>query len=60
MPLSHALTHEPSQLDASDQDQGDWQKVQLMPALLRLFTRVNLYAFIGEEQGMISSMFFLV
>ena len=47
-----ALTHKPSPLDKSEQDHGDWQKVQLMPALLRIFTCVNLLAFIGEDQGM--------
>lgn len=54
MPLSPSLvlTHESVSLDKCVQDHGDWQKVRLMPALLRIFTRVNLLAFIGEDQGM--------
>lgn len=44
-----ALTHELSRPDNWEQDHGDWQKVRLMPALLRIFTRVNLLAFIGED-----------
>ncbi|PQE16361.1 cytochrome P450 protein [Rutstroemia sp. NJR-2017a WRK4] len=32
-------------------DEREWRKVRLMPALLRIFTRVNLLVFIGEEQG---------
>ena len=47
-----SLTYEPSRLGKCKQDHEDWQKVRLMPALLRIFTRVNLLAFIGEEQGM--------
>lgn len=47
-----ALTHELLRPDNWEQDHGDWQKVRLMPALLRIFTRVNLLAFIGEDQGM--------
>ena len=46
-----ALTHELSPLDKCEQDHGNWQKVRLMPALLRIFTRVNFLAFIGEDQG---------
>jgi hypothetical protein len=46
------LTHEFAGPDQYEQDHGDWQKVRLMPALLRIFTRVNLMAFIGEDQGM--------
>ena len=31
---------------------NEWQKVRLMPALLRIFTRVNLLVMVGEDQGM--------
>ena len=34
-----------------EQDHGEWQKVRLMPALLRIFTRVNLLVMVGEDQG---------
>ncbi|MCJ1400968.1 hypothetical protein MMC11_004179 [Xylographa trunciseda] len=37
--------------DKCEKNHGDWQKVRLMPALLRIFTRVNLLAFIGEDQA---------
>lgn len=47
-----ALIHKPSCLDKCKQDHGGWQKVRLMPALLRIFTRVNLLVMVGEEQGM--------
>lgn len=33
------------------QNQDKWQKIRLMPALLHIFTRVNLMVFIGEEQA---------
>ena len=49
------LTLGPSYLEKSESDSGDWQKVRLMPALLRIFTRVNLLVMVGEEQGMICS-----
>ena len=48
---SLALTHDASPLDSGEPDHGEWQKVRLMPALLRIFTRVNLLAFVGENQG---------
>ena len=38
-------------LGKSEQDDGEWQKVRLMPALLRIFTRVNLLVMVGEDQG---------
>lgn len=53
-----ALTSELSRLDVCVQDHGDWQKVRLMPALLRIFTRVNLLVFIGEDQGVESTTSF--
>ncbi|KAL8825471.1 MAG: hypothetical protein Q9170_007776 [Blastenia crenularia] len=33
-------------------EQSEWQSVRLMPALLRIFTRVNLLAFVGEDEGL--------
>jgi hypothetical protein len=30
---------------------GEWKDVKIMPALLRIFTRVNLVAFVGEENA---------
>ena len=48
---SFALTNEASPLDSCEQDHDEWQNVRLMPALLRIFTRVNLLAFVGENQG---------
>lgn len=51
-PQSLVLTHKPPCLDKCKQDHGGWQKVRLMPALLRIFTRVNLLVMVGEEQGM--------
>ena len=50
---SLSLTLEPSLLEKSESDGGDWQKVRLMPALLRIFTRVNLLVMVGEDQGMV-------
>ena len=47
------LTLEPSYPEKSESDGGDWQKVRLMPALLRIFTRVNLLVMVGEDQGMV-------
>ena len=47
------LTLEPSYLDKPESDAGDWQKVRLMPALLRIFTRVNLLVMVGQDQGMV-------
>ncbi len=44
--------YEPSLLDKCEQGHGEWQKVRLMPTFLRIFTRVNLLAFFGEDQGM--------
>ncbi|CAG8950411.1 hypothetical protein HYFRA_00006904 [Hymenoscyphus fraxineus] len=29
----------------------EWRKIRLMPAFLRIFTRVNITTFLGEEQG---------
>lgn len=51
---SRTLTHMPSRLAQYNQDDDDdeWRTVRIMPALLRIFTRVNLLVFIGEEQGM--------
>lgn len=43
-----ALTY---RLDQYNQKETEWTMVRLMPALLRIFTRVNLLAFIGEDQG---------
>lgn len=37
--------------DKSEQNHGDWQKLRLTTALLRIFTRVNLSVFIGEDQA---------
>ena len=48
-----SLILEPSYLDKSKSDGRDWQKVRLMPALLRIFTRVNLLVMVGEDQGMV-------
>ena len=28
-----------------------WHKVRIMPTLLRIFTRVSIVSFIGEEEG---------
>ena len=47
------MTLEPFNLDKPESDGGDWQKVRLMPALLRIFTRVNLLVMVGEDQGMV-------
>ena len=48
---SLALTEELSGFDKREQGHGGWQKVRLMPALLRIFTRVNLLVMVGEKQG---------
>ena len=53
MPNFLSLILEPSYLDKSKSDGRDWQKVRLMPALLRIFTRVNLLVMVGEDQGMV-------
>ena len=47
------LTLEPFCLDKAGSDGDDWQKVRLMPALLRIFTRVNLLVMVGQDQGMV-------
>lgn len=51
-PQPLALIRKSSCLDKCIQDHGGWQKVRLMPALLRIFTRVNLLVMVDEEQGM--------
>jgi hypothetical protein len=36
-------------------DEDGWQKLRIMPALLRIFTHVSLASFIGEDEGIITS-----
>jgi hypothetical protein len=39
------------EIGESKVDEEGWSEVTLMPSLLRVFTRVNLLAFLGEEQA---------
>lgn len=37
-------------------ESNEWKRIRLMPALLRTFTRVNLLAFLGEDQGKFNAL----
>lgn len=52
MRIQEAIAIEMAPLeDKLKKNQGEWRKVRLMPALLRSFNRVNLFAFVGEGQA---------
>ncbi|KAL6714316.1 hypothetical protein ACLMJK_007739 [Lecanora helva] len=49
--ITEAVALEIAPRDVHEQGRGEWREVRLMPALLRIFTRVNLLAFFDEDQA---------